>query len=142
VLTRELVAGSSLPNCVSAGLTDLSSKDSIVVFTARDVSMSTNAAFSPGLFSSVVVDRARYKKKSLYDPLSFLPARSYRCCCPLVGSTLCVQAWSLHPRENKKEMGKWEIPESGFVSCKKKKQNPFLFRKEKIGKHGKFRVWS
>jgi hypothetical protein len=31
---------------------------------------------------------------------------------------LCVQAWSLHPRENKKEMGKWEIPESGFVSCK------------------------
>jgi len=55
---------------------------------------------------------------------------------------LCVQAWPLHPRENKKEMRKWEIPESGFVSCKKKKQNPFLFRKEKIGKHGKFRVWS
>ncbi len=55
---------------------------------------------------------------------------------------LCVQAWSLHPRENKKEMGKWEIPESGFVSCKKKKQNPFLFRKEKNGKHGKFRMWS
>jgi hypothetical protein len=54
---------------------------------------------------------------------------------------LYVQAWSLHPRE-KKEMGKWEIPESGFVSCKKKKQIPFLFRKEKIGKHGKFRVWS
>jgi len=52
---------------------------------------------------------------------------------------LCVQAWSLHPRE-KWESG--EIPESGFVSCKKKKQNPSLFGKEKIGKHGKFRVWS
>jgi hypothetical protein len=49
---------------------------------------------------------------------------------------LCVQAWSLHPREGRKEMGKWGIPESGFVSCKKKKQNPSLFGKEKIGKHG------
>jgi hypothetical protein len=45
---------------------------------------------------------------------------------------LCVQAWPLHPRENKKEMRKWEIPESGLFLARRRNKIHFFFAKKKL----------